>query len=425
MDVALREEEAEAHVHGVCFKTGPPGRVGVELEWLVHDSHDPGSPVVTERLDALLSTLAAHELAHGSAITREPGGQIELSAPPGSGLADCVAQTAADLAIVRRICADQGLLLVGSGLEPLRSPTRVLDHPRYRAMEAHFDRAGPWGRVMMRSTASAQINLDAGEHLDGVAGYRRRWQLVHRLGPVLVAAFANSPIHRGAATGWCSTRQAVWHWTDPGRTRPPQHHGDPGVAWARYALDAPVLCIRRPESADWAAPHGLTFRAWLRGVPGLPRPTRSDLDYHLTTLFPPVRPRGWLELRMIDAQPGDDWQVAAAVATALLDDPAAAETAYEATEPYCQGDALPDHAVWLRAARLGPADPEIGKAVRTCLAAAESALRRSEGDAALRRRLSEFIEQYAERGRCPAHDQLDALRRGAAASSDRRKADRD
>ena len=412
MDVDLREEDAEAHVHGVCFKTGPPERVGVELEWLVHDSADPRSPVPVDRLDALLSSIDTHTFTHGGAITREPGGQIELSAPPGIGVAECVAQTAVDLEALRRISAEHGLVLVGSGLEPLHSPARVLDHPRYRAMEAHFDRAGPWGRVMMRSTASAQVNLDAGERGAGVGGYHHRWQLSHRLGPVLVAAFANSPIHRGAVTGWRSTRQAVWYWTDPGRTRPPEHHSDPGLAWARYALDAPVLCIRRSEQADWAAPQGLTFRAWLRGVPGLPRPNRDDLDYHLTTLFPPVRPRGWLELRMIDAQPGDGWQVAAAAAAALLDDPAAADCAYEATEPYCRGRTLPDHSVWLRAARLGPADPEIGKAVRTCLAAAESALGRSAGTEALRRRLAEFIEQYAEQGRCPADDQLDALRRG-------------
>ncbi|MBS2962387.1 ergothioneine biosynthesis glutamate--cysteine ligase EgtA [Actinocrinis puniceicyclus] len=424
MDAVLHEEDAEAYVHGVCFKTGPPVRVGVELEWLVHDGCDPRSPVSADRLDLVLSALTAHEFVHGSAITREPGGQIELSAPPGVGLADCVARTAADLAILRRICADHGLALVGSGLDPLRSPPRVLDHPRYRAMEAHFDRAGPWGRVMMRSTASAQINLDAGLLVDGAAGYRRRWQLAHRLGPVLVAAFANSPIHRDSATGWRSTRQAVWDRTDPGRTRPPHHHSDPGVAWARYALDAPLLCIRRPECSDWTAPHGLTFRAWLRGVPGLPPPTRDDLDYHLTTLFPPVRPRGWLELRMIDAQPGDGWQVAAATTAALLDDPAAADAAYEATEPYCRGRALPDHAVWLRAARHGPADPQIGKAVRACLAAAETALGRSASTAALRRGLGGFIEQYAERGRCPADDQLDALRRGTSASPDRRKADR-
>jgi len=415
VDTLLREEDAEAYVHGVCFKTGPPARVGVELEWLVHDGSDPSAPVAAERLGAALDRLAARGLANGGVLTREPGGQLELSSPPGANLAECVALTAADLAALRRTLAESGLVLVGNGLEPLLDPPRVLDHPRYRAMEAHFDRLGPWGRVMMRSTASFQVNLDAGDDSAAASGYRRRWELVHRLGPVLVAAFANSPVRFGSATGWCSTRQLVWARMEPGRTRAPEHDSDPRAAWTRYALDASVLCIPEPAPGDWSAPAGLTFRAWLRGAPGLRRPTVDDLDYHLTTLFPPIRPRGWLELRMIDAQPGDGWQTAAAVATALLDDPVAAEAAYEATEPLCDGEhPVPDQEVWLRAARLGPADPEIGKAARAALAAAESALGRRETTRALREAVGRFLEQYTERGFCPAHDQLDALRRGAA-----------
>ncbi|HEV2347672.1 MAG TPA: ergothioneine biosynthesis glutamate--cysteine ligase EgtA [Actinocrinis sp.] len=419
MDAELREEDAEAHVHGVCFKTGPPARVGVELEWLVHDHLDPRLPVAPERLDAAVAELAARGLVRGGTVTREPGGQVELSSRPAANLTECVAGTAADLAAMRRVLGESGLVMVGNGLEPLHDPQRVLNHPRYRAMEAHFDHIGPWGRVMMRSTAALQINLDAGDDSPGTSGYRRRWELSHRLGPVLVAAFANSPIHRGTATGWCSTRQAVWSRIEPGRTNAPQHDDDPRAAWVRYALDAHVLCVRGPESADWIAPHGLTFRAWLRGVPGLRRPTVDDLDYHLTTLFPPVRPRGWLELRMIDAQPGDGWQLAAATATALFDDPVAAEAAYELTEPLCDGPSpVPDQAVWTRAARYGPADPEIGKAARAALAAAASALGRSGAPRPLQEAVGRFLEQYTEQGRCPAHDQLDALRGDAPAPAD-------
>lgn len=416
METDLREADAEAHVHGVCFKTGPPARTGVELEWLVHDRADPRTPVAPQRLDEALATLGATpRLPRGGALTREPGGQVELSSAPADTLADCVADVAADLAVMRQALASRGLALAGHGLEPLHEPPRVLDHPRYRAMEANFDRIGPWGRVMMRSTAALQVSLDAGDDSPGASGYRRRWELAHRLGPVLVAAFANSPIHRGAPTGWLSTRQAIWSRVEPGRTRPPRHDHDPRAAWARYALDAPVLCLRRPSPADWSAPRGLTFRGWLRdGHPGLRRPTLDDLDYHLTTLFPPIRPRGWLELRMIDAQPGEGWQIAAALTAALLDDPAAADAAYEATEPLCaDGCPLPSHGLWTRAARFGPADPDIGKAARTCFAAAETALGRMRAPAPLRQAVGEFIEHYPERGRCPAHDRLDALRDGA------------
>ncbi|WP_328915430.1 MULTISPECIES: ergothioneine biosynthesis glutamate--cysteine ligase EgtA [unclassified Streptomyces] len=419
----LKEDEAEAHVRGVCFKTGPPARTGVELEWLVEDRSDARTLISVDRLDAALAPVEAPgALPRGSRLTREPGGQVELSSPPAPTLAACVEAMAADLAVLRQALDSAGLVLVGRGLDPYREPPRVLDHPRYRAMEDYFDREGPWGRTMMRRTASLQINLDSGDDSDDVSGYRRRWELAHRLGPVLVAAFANSPFQSGRPTGWVSTRQANWSLMDPGRTSPPPHSADPRTAWARYALDARVLCVR-PDggdaagppgdpAADWSAPPGLTFRGWLRGVQGLRPPTLGDLDYHLSTLFPPVRPRGWLELRMIDAQDGDGWIVPTVLAATLLDDPVAARTAYAATAPLCQGGhPLPSPQMWRRAARLGPAAPELAKAARICFAAAENALARSGAPEALRRAVSDFAEHYPERGRCPAHDQSDALSR--------------
>ncbi|MEV6005590.1 ergothioneine biosynthesis glutamate--cysteine ligase EgtA [Streptomyces sp. NPDC051976] len=430
MAAVLCEDEAEAHVRGVCFKTGPPARTGVELEWLVTDRSDPRSLISADRLDqALAAVEAPGGLPHGSRLTREPGGQVELSSAPADTLAACVAAMAADAAVLRQAADEAGLVLVGRGLDPYRDPPRVLDHPRYRAMERFFDREGPWGRTMMRRTAALQVNLDAGDDSEGVTGYRFRWELAHRIGPVLVAAFANSPLQGGRPTGWLSTRQAVWSRMDPGRTSHPRHHEEPRTAWARYALDARLLCVRQEEDAgngqaaengsggsaapDWSAPPGLTFRGWLRGARGLRRPTREDLDYHLSTLFPPVRPRGWLELRMTDAQDGDAWVVPTVLAATLLDDPVAAATAHAATEPLCpDGEPLPPDDVWRRAARIGLADPEIGKAARACFAAAESALVRSGAPAALREAVADFAERYPERGRCPAHDQLDALRRG-------------
>ena len=115
---------------------------------------------------------------------------------------------------------------------------------------------------------------------------------------------------------------------------------------------------------------------------------------------------------MTDAQAGDAWVVPTALAAALLDDPVAADAAYAATEPLCpDGQPLPPDDIWRRAARIGPADPDLGKAVRACFTAAESALARTDTPAALRAAVAAFAERYAERGRCPAHDQLDALSR--------------
>ena len=276
----------------------------------------------------------------------EPGGQLELSSAPAVTLGELVEVTGRDLAALRDAAAAAGLELCGYGLDPLRPPRRVLDLPRYAAMEKFFDRDGPWGRQMMCGTASVQVCLDAGDDGTGESGYRSRWRLLHAIGPVLVAAFANSPLRDGRPTGWRSARQQVWANMDPGRTRAPAADGDPRDAWAAYALDAELMCVREPDSADWTAPPGLTFRDWVRdgGSGTLRAPTPEDLDYHLSTLFPPVRPRGHMELRMIDAQPGDGWIVPAAVATALAGDERAADAALAAAEP-----------VWAEE-RPGPAD---------------------------------------------------------------------
>jgi glutamate--cysteine ligase len=468
MGESLTVRDACEHISGVCFKTGPPpALVGVELEWVVHDLVDPLRPVEPARIDRALEPLGAYgALPGGSALSREPGGQVELSSRPGS-LGACLDYLAADGAALRTTLAEHGMALAGWGLEPFRERERVLHLPRYDAMEEHFDRGGPWGRRMMRSTAGAQINLDAGQDAQdgtGITGWRRRWQLAHRLGPVLVAAFANSPLWLGKPTGWRSSRQAVWSRMDASRTRPPGHAEDPRTAWADYALDAAVLCIRREEHETWSAPEGLTLRGWLDGVPGLRPPTVEDLDYHLTTLFPPVRPRGWLELRMIDTQHGDEWVVPAAVATALFDDPVAAETAWEATEPLCTQGPIASVELWERAARHGLAVPELAKAALSCFAAAESALASANGHGTLagagagatagtgagtgeagatpaagasgtasaasatttppsttnqtpesvRRAVSAFTERYVARGRCPADDRLDALQASAS-----------
>ncbi len=418
----LTESAARRHMSGVCFKIGPPRLIGVEVEWFVHDDRCPTEPVAPERLNAALDALPiggpdGTSLPSGARLTLEPGGQVELSSPPADSLIACVTDTRRDLAALRAAFAAQGLRLTGTGTDPQARPRRmVLDHPRYRAMEHHFDSAGPWGRIMMTGTASLQVCLDAGTE-SGPHALDRRWRLAHLLGPVLVAAFANSPLLDGRPTGHRSTRQTVWSRMDPTRTlAPAPDHGDPREAWTRYVLDAEVLCVRRRDSLPWTAPTGLTFRDWLRGA-GERRPTLADLDYHRTTLFPPVRPRGHLELRMIDAQPGDGWIVPAALTTALLDDPVAADTTLAALEPLepargADGPRPPRSDLWRRAATLATADPELRRAALSCFAAADAALGRLPGAERLRATVAAFAERYPARGRCPADDQLDALRTG-------------
>ena len=420
-DGGLTEETAAAHVHGIAFKTGPPSKVGVELEWLVRDTRDPALPVPAKRTFPAVADLTAPAvlpdpaaLPSGSMLTTEPGGQLELSSAPASSLSECITAVRGEMTTLRQAVDRAGLSLQGYGYDPLRRPHRVLDLPRYAAMEEFFDRSGPWGRQMMCNTASVQVCLDAGQDTTAKGGYRWRWRLAHQVGPVLVAAFANSPLRRGKPSGWRSTRQEVWAHLDPGRTQPPPDGDrDPRDTYADYALDAELMLVRREGSPSWAAPPGVTFRGWLRGQ-GERRPTVDDLTYHLSTLFPPVRPRGHLELRMIDAQPGNDgWVVPAAVAWALFEDPAAADTAMAAAEPLTTGNGHPGPAPpstaspWLRAAREGPADPQIARASQQCFEAADAALGRANAPAAIRHSVAEFTERYVLRRRCPADDQLE------------------
>jgi glutamate--cysteine ligase len=447
-EARFTEADAEAQVHGICFKTGPPQRVGVELEWLVRDVRDPALPVRAEQVAVTLagfagsapldsgagsSTLidnhddpgharrsvpdpAFQSLPSGASLTVEPGGQLELSSAPAATLGELLEVTGRDLATLRDAAAAVGLELCGYGLDPMRPPRRVLNLPRYAAMEKFFDREGPWGRQMMCGTASVQVCVDAGEDGAGASGYRSRWRLLHAIGPVLVSAFANSALRDGKPTGWRSARQQVWAHMDPGRTQAPAANGDPRDAWTAYALDAQLMCVRQPDSPDWTSPPGLTFREWLRGgsavPPGLRPPSPDDLDYHLSTLFPPVRPRGHMELRMIDAQPGDGWIVPAAVVFALTSDDQASEAAMAAAEPLWEKSRRRQDPMgsWLRAARYGPGDPDLSRAGRRCFEAAADALSRSGTPAPIRQAVADFTERYVLKDRCPADDQLEEIR---------------
>lgn len=399
----LSESDAEVYVASVCFKTGPPGAAGVEVERLVHDAVNPRLPVPVARVRGAM-TASEGLLPGGGVITFEPGGQLEISSACAADLPALITATRADLAVVEGLLTDAGLRFGGLALDHGRPPVRSLDHPRYAAMEQHFDRLGPAGRTMMCSTASLQVSLDAGFDGPGSAGAGQRWTRLHNLLPVLVAMFANSPFLHGVPSRWHSNRQRIWLATDPTRTAAVPRDEDPRLAWARYALDALVLCIPS-ETASWTAPRGLTMRNWLRGKG--PRPaTLDDLRYHLTTLFPPVRPRGFLEIRVIDAQAGSEWETVTAIVTALMDDERAADLAEEACAPLAS---LTDPI--RTAARDALADPVLASAALGCAEAALMALPRLGADAATRNRAEDFVDRYTARGLCPADDRLDRWQR--------------
>ena len=136
--------------------SSPGGRVGIELEWILASRFSPSpSP-------AAVAALLPSPLPGGSRLTFEPGGQLELSGPAAADLGTACRAMRLDTAAVRDALRPLMVELVGSGLDTRADAPRVLDAPRYRAMEAYFDSRWPAGRTMMRNTASIQVNLDVG-----------------------------------------------------------------------------------------------------------------------------------------------------------------------------------------------------------------------------------------------------------------------
>jgi glutamate--cysteine ligase len=390
--------DAEAYVASVCFKHGPPRLVGVELEWLVHPTAAQAAPVDAALLRSALGPYApvtldprspARALPGGSTVTVEPGGQVELASPPLSPPGRLVRTVAADVAVLHRRLATHGLSAAPRASDPLRPPRRVLDHPRYGAMERRFDRIGPAGRSGMCSTAAVQVCVDAGEGADVAL----RWEALHALGPVLLAAFANSPLLHGRRTGWKSARMACWLTLDPRRTAPPPvSSGEPATAWAHRVVGTELLCVRR-DGDSWDAPPGVTFADWVDGALD-PPPTTADLDYHVSTLFPPVRPHGHLEVRYIDAQPGRHWALPVAVVAALLSDPDVTRQAREACAPAAGR--------WVSAARHGLADGVLQRSAVTVFELAVAALPGLEPPGWLVDDLVVMLARRVRQGVCPA-----------------------
>jgi glutamate--cysteine ligase len=389
---------AEAYVASVCFKHGPPRLTGVELEWLVRPQSAGKLTAATLATAlgkhcpvALNPSSPADPLPGGSLVTVEPGGQIELASPPLPDLAGLLTTASADAEALHRLVAASDLAVEARAAAPERPPRRILETPRYAAMEQAFDRIGPHGRSAMCSTAAVQVCVDAGERANVAA----RWSAVHALGPVLLAAFANSPRLHGRRTGWKSTRWAVWMRADPARTAPPADPdpADPAAAWARRVLDAPVLCVRK--NGGWLVPERLTFADWVRD--GLPRPpTVADLEYHISTLFPPVRPRGHLEVRYCDMQPGRRWALPVAVLTALLSDPGAIDVV--------RNVCAPARSRWVSAARHGLADRVLAQAAVQVFELAAARLPDLDAPAWLTDELVVMTERLVRHGLCPADE---------------------
>ena len=263
-------------------------------------------------------------------------------------------------------------------------------------MEQAFASAGHGTAAaqMMTSTASLQVNVEA-----GVAGsLAGRFWLAQALGPTILTAFASSPLINGTDTGWCSARQLAWLRLDPTRTRAlaiGRDDTDDAVrtAWAHFALDANVLVV--PDGDQHVSGGGTTpFGAWISGEAevGGRRATWGDLAYHLTTLWPPVRMRGFLELRWLDALPPHLQRLAAATIVTLLDhvpDEAASLVA-------------PVAGKWHVAARWGLRDLPLQRTAVALLRLAASSF--AAHDEAIAAGIADYAETHTARGLSPVDD---------------------
>ncbi len=370
------------------------GPVGLELEMHLVYLRAVAAPLAWPQVEEM--TEALRGLGLRSAITVEPGGQVELSCPPAPDIVTAVRGLEAETGDVRRTLAHRGFGTACAGADPLRRPQRVNPHPRYRALEQHFRATGlaSAGAVMMNSTAALQVNIEAGPR----HRWRERVAHAHRIGPTMLAIAANSPWLSGRPTGWKSARRRAWGSLDaracgpvPGCATGPAgtSAADPAEAWARYAMSAPVAFIRSRGDGVQAVGGPVAFAEWASGSVRLGNraPTAADLDTHLTTLFPPVRLRGYLELRYLDVTAPCWWPAIAAVVTTLMDDPVAADVAAEATEETAQ--------LWTEAAQHGLGNPRLASSAVRCLAVAARRV-----PAEFRPAVADLAD-LVESGRCP------------------------
>lgn len=242
----------------------------------------------------------------GGAISLEPGGQFELSGAPVETLHQTCSETHAHMAQVREIADPLGIGFLGLGASPVWSlaETPVMPKSRYAIMSSYMPKVGSRGLDMMFRTATVQVNLDFGDEADMV----RKMRVSIALQPIATALFANSPLLGGRRTGRLSERSEIWRDTDNARSGMVPFVFDEGFGFEAYvdwAIDVPMYFVKRGDVYHEAT--DVTFRQFMAGalrdrVPN-GMPTMGDWDNHLSTLFPEVRMKRYLEMRGADSGP--------------------------------------------------------------------------------------------------------------------------
>jgi glutamate--cysteine ligase len=245
------------------------------------------------------------DVTHGGAISLEPGGQFELSGAPVENVHQTASELMAHLAQLREVAKPLGIGFLGLGMTPnwSRADMPVMPKGRYKIMTAYMPKVGRLGLDMMYRTCTVQANLDFSSEADMV----KKLRVSLALQPVATALFANSPFTEGKPNGYLSFRSHIWTDTDNDRSGMLPWAFEDGMgfeAYVDYALDVPMYFIKRGDRYIDVA--GKSFRDFFAGkLDALPgeRPTISDWANHLSTIFPEVRLKRYLEMRGEDGGP--------------------------------------------------------------------------------------------------------------------------
>jgi glutamate--cysteine ligase len=280
-------------------------------------------------------------LSQGMAnISLEPGGQFELSGAPLDSMHDTASEVAAHLAQVKAIAGPLGIGILGMGFQPSLKREQVPWMPkgRYTIMRAYMPKRGSEGHDMMLRTCTIQANLD----FESEACMVKKFRVSLALQPIATAMFANSPFKEGKPSGFKSRRSQVWTDTDPDRTGDLPFVFEDGFGFERYidyVLDVPMYFVLR--NGRYVDVSGQSFRDFIKGeLPGLPGelPTMSDWADHMTTIFPEVRLKKYLEMRGADGGPAAHITALPAFWTGLLYDKDALTAAWDLVKDWTEED---------------------------------------------------------------------------------------
>ncbi len=270
------------------------------------------------------------------AISLEPGGQFELSGAPLATIHETAAELDRHLADVLDVGRNFGIGFLGIGLSPKwsLSETPVMPKSRYQIMARYMPKVGSRGLDMMFRTATVQANLDFSSEADMV----KKLRVGLALQPLLTALFANSPFTDGKLNGFLSARSEIWRDTDNARAGMLPFAFEPGMGFERYvdfALDVPMYFVKR--GSTYLDVAGASFRDLLAGrLAALPgeRATISDWANHLSTIFPEVRLKRYLEMRGADV--GSRARIVAlpALFVGLFYDAVSLDAAHELIKPW-------------------------------------------------------------------------------------------